>query len=146
MGRKLKKYILLPFLVFVVIAVIIVYQIWNKPHQNIKDADALNTTAQDLYTSLSGNSSKIKSFFINKVVSVKGEVKQVSTNQLHQQIILLKTNIPQGSVNCTMEEKVKDIKIGNAILLKGICIGYIGADLDLGLPGDVFLIRCYRSN
>ncbi len=35
-----------------------------------------------------------KSKYLNKVVAVSGEVKQVSLNQQHQQIILLKTNDP----------------------------------------------------
>jgi hypothetical protein len=87
----------------------------------------------------------MKSKFINKVVEVTGEVKQISTNQNGAQIILLKTNIPDGSVNCTMEEKINKVKQGDTISIKGICSGYIGGDPDIDLPGDVFLIRCYPS-
>jgi riboflavin synthase alpha subunit len=79
------------------------------------------------------------------VVEVSGKITQVSLNQQHQQIILLKTNVSGGSVNCTMEEKANNIKAGDSIVLKGICSGYIGGDMDMGLPGDVFLIRCYPS-
>ena len=145
MVKKFKRYILLTFIAIVAIAVIIIYQIWNNPHQNIKDAFAVKTTANALYNSLTNDSANKKSIFINKVVSVSGEVKQVSENQQNQQIILLKTNIPDGSVNCTMEENANDINVGDTILLKGVCSGYIGGDVDMGLPGDVFLIRCYRS-
>jgi hypothetical protein len=129
----------------IAIVAIIGYKIWNKPHQNIKNSVGLKTTAIDLYNSIALDSARMKSIFINKVVSIAGEVKEISKNQQNQQIILLKTNTPGGFVNCTMEENVSNIKDGDRINIKGICSGYIGADPDMGLPGDVFLIRCYLS-
>jgi len=145
MSRKVKRYVLLIFAILIIIAALIGYQIWNKPHQNIKNAVAVKTSAIELYNSLTNDSINKKSLFINKIVAVWGEVKQVSKNQQNQQVILLKTNVSEGSVNCTMEENIKNIKAGDRVLLKGICIGYIGGDSDLQLAGDVFLIRCYRS-
>ena len=129
----------------IAIAVIIVSLVWNKPHENILSARGIETTAPELYSSLTKDSPSMKSKFINKVVTVSGEIKQVSKNQKEQQIILLKTNTPDGAVNCTMEEKLDNIRPGETIVLKGICSGYIGGDLDIDLPGDVILTRCYRS-
>ena len=145
MSRKVKRYILLSLIIIITIAALIGYQIWNKPHENIKNAVAVKTNAIELYNSLTNDSANSKNLFINKIVAVSGEVKQVLKNQQNQQVILLKTNISDGSVNCTMEENIENIKSGDRVLLKGICIGYIGGDNDLQLPGDVFLIRCYRS-
>ena len=54
--REFKRYILLTFIAIVAIAVIIIYQISNKPHQNIKDAFAAQTTANALYNSLTNDS------------------------------------------------------------------------------------------
>lgn len=131
--------------VLIAIAAMIGYRAWNKPHENIEDAIAIKTNASLLYNSLANDSLNAKSDFINKVVMVSGKVKQVSENQQKQQVILLQTNIADGSVNCTMEENIKNIKIGDSISLKGICMGYTGGDSDMELPGDVFLIRCYRA-
>src|SRR5665213_2277380 len=144
MYKKFKRYALLIFIIAITIAALIGYQIWNKPHENIKNAVAVKTNAIELYNSLTNDSANSKNLFINKIVAVSGEVKQVLKNQQNQQVILLKTNISDGSVNCTMEENIENIKSGDRVLLKGICIGYIGGDNDLQLPGDVFLIRCYR--
>jgi hypothetical protein len=146
MKGKLKKNILIFFIVIVLIAVVTGYMIWNKPHQNVKDANAVKITAIELYNGLANDSTRAKSIYVNKVVAVSGEVKEVTKNQQNQQIILLKTNIPGGYVNCTMEENANNIKSGDTILLKGICSGYIGGDKDMDLPGDVFLIRCYYSS
>jgi hypothetical protein len=145
MERKIKRNILLIFAAMIVIAGIIGFMIWNEPHRDIKDATALKTTAVLLYSNLTKDSASMKSRFVNQVVEVSGEVKLVSENQNGDQIILLKTNISGGSVNCTMEEKINNAKPGDSISIKGICSGYIGGDPDIDLPGDVFLTRCYPS-
>jgi hypothetical protein len=121
------------------------FVIWNKPHRNIKDATAVEINAVDLYRALSHDSTKTKSLFVNKIVAVTDEVKQIQKNRGGAQVILLQTAITDASVNCTMEENSTKIKAGDTIEVKGICIGYISADEDLGLPGDVFLTRCYTT-
>lgn len=121
------------------------FVIWNKPHRNIKDATAVEINAVDLYRALSHDSTKMKSLFVNKILAVTGEVKQIQKNRGGAQVILLQTDITDASVNCTMEENSTKIKAGDTIEVKGICIGYISADEDLGLPGDVFLTRCYST-
>jgi hypothetical protein len=145
MQRKTKRNILILFLAIIVIAAIVGYSIWNEPHIDIKSATALKVSAVALYDNLTKDSANMKSKFVSRVVDVSGEVKQILKNQNGDQIILLKTNVSDGSVNCTMEEKANNVKPGNTISIKGICSGYIGGDLDMGLPGDVFLTRCYPS-
>lgn len=143
MTGKQKKNILIFFIAIFFIAVITGYMMWNKPHLNVKDADGIKITAIDLYKIFTTDSANAKSKYLNRIVAVSGEVKQVSLNQQNQQIILLKTHNPAASVNCTMEENANNIKAGDTIVVKGICSGYINGDIDMGLPGDVFLIRCY---
>ena len=123
------------------------YMIWNRPHRDIQDANGIQTTAIKLYTQLTTDSTDNRKSLVNKIIIVSGKVKQVATNQKGQQIILLETNFPGASVNCTMEEKIKSkINIGDRIAVKGICSGYIAGDPQMDLPGDVYIIRCYLSN
>lgn len=145
MTGKLKRNILIFFIAIVLIGAITGYMMWNKPHLDVKDAEAVKITAIDLYKIFTTDSASAKIKYLNKVIAVTGEVKQVSLNQQNQQIILLKTHDPDASVNCTMEEKGNNIKAGDNIVVKGICSGYINGDVDMSLPGDVFLIRCYIS-
>lgn len=145
MKRKTKRYILSGFIATVVIAAVIGFMMWNEPHRDIKNATAVKTTAILLYNNLTKDSARMKSKLVNQVVEVSGEVKSVLKNQKGDQIILLKTNTSGGSVNCTMEEKISNVKPGDTISIKGLCSGYIGGDPDIDLPGDVFLIRCYPS-
>ncbi len=145
MERKTKRNIFSIFIAIIVIAAVIGFMMWNEPHRDIKDATALKTTAVVLYSNLTKDSARMKSKLVNQVVEVSGEVKNVLKNQKGDQIILLKTNTSGGSINCTMEEKISNVKPGDTISIKGICSGYIGGDPDIDLPGDVFLIRCYPS-
>ncbi len=145
MRKKIKKYILLLLIVIIGISAIVGYKIWNKPHLDIKKAASVKISATALYSNLTTDSARMKPAFYNKVISVSGVVKEVIKNQQNQQVILLKTNVPGGSVNCTMEENAENIIAGEMIALKGICSGYIAGDVDMDLPGDVFLIRCYRA-
>ena len=144
MKARLTKNIILIFVALVVIALIAGYTLWNKPHMDILKTEAIETNAVNLYKIFITDSTEAKTTYVNKVLNVSGTVKTVSVNQEHQQIILLKTSEPDASVNCTMEGSAIGIKVGDQILLKGLCVGYIGGEADMGLPGDVFLVRCYR--
>ena len=145
MKRNLKTNILIFFIALVLIAVAAGYMMWNKPHENVKDASAVKISAVDLYKIFTSDSAKASSMYLNTVVAVSGEVLQVSNNQQKQQVILLKTQTAGASINCTMEENANNVKAGDTIVLKGICSGYISGDPDMGLAGDVFLTRCYIS-
>lgn len=145
MTGRYKKNILIFFIAIVLIGGIAGYMMWNKPHVDVRDSEAVKVAAIDLYKIFTTDAAQAKLKFLNKVVAVAGEVKQVSHNQQSQQVILLKTNDADASVNCTMEENVNNIKAGDKVVLKGICSGYISGDSDMGLAGDVFLIRCYIS-
>ncbi len=141
--RPIRNTILI-FVALVVIALIAGYTLWNKPHMDIRETQAIETNAVNLYKIFITDSTEAKTTYVNKVLNVFGIVKSVSVNQEYQQIILLKTSEPDASVNCTMEGNAVGIRVGDQVLLKGLCVGYSGGEADMGLPGDVFLVRCYR--
>jgi hypothetical protein len=143
--RKEGRNILFIFIGVALCAFVIGFGIWNKPHSDVKDADAVETNAISIYNSFTSDSAKAKSVYLDKIIKVSGEVEKVLVNQQQQQIILLKTSVSGASVNCTMEQNRNKIKQGDKVVLKGICSGYINGDTEMGIPGDVFLIRCYPS-
>lgn len=143
MTNKTGKIILATALLVIAIGLAGAYRMWNKPHQNVEDAPAIAVTATELYNCFIKDSVKANEQYTNKIVQVSGEVSQVSMNQQLQQVVLLKTAVDEAFVNCTLEGKKVSAKAGDRITLKGICSGYISGDADMGLPGDVFLIRSY---
>lgn len=143
--RTAKKNILFIFIAIVLFACIGGYLVWNRPHQDVKGANAIETTSIDLYKIFTSEPLVAKSKYLNTITTVSGEIIGISLNQKNQQILPLKTQTSGASVNCTMEENIGNARAGDTIALKGICIGYIEGDSKMGLPGDVYLIRCYRS-
>ncbi len=141
----MKKNITFIVITITLISSVVAYFVWNKPHIDVKNSLAVETNAESLLNVFINDSVKAKGIFLNRVVNVSGTIKSIMYNREHHQIVLLKTAAADASINCTMENDEKELKIGDRVNLKGVCAGYIGGDFDMGLPGDVFLIRCYMA-
>ena len=142
MTRRTKKIIGFGILIAVAAGALTAYLMWNKPHRNVKDADAIKVTAVDLYNSFITDSAKARTTYVTKIVEASGEVIKTASNQQQQVIVMLKTGTGDGFINCTMEGAAENIKTGDKIALKGECSGYNG-DAEMGIAGDVILVRCY---
>jgi hypothetical protein len=145
MSRRL-KIILAVFFGIIIACAFGGWLLFNKPHKDVKDAIGVKITATELYNSFLKDSVIAKTKYVNKIVEASGEVIQISKNQQNQTIILLKTAIQNAFVNCTMEGPSDYIKPNTQVSLKGICNGFNGDNTDMGIPGDVLLIRCYATN
>lgn len=122
------------------------FRMWNKPHEKVADAKAELVEAASLYKIFSQDSAFAKKQYQDKVVAVRGTVHGQVTNQQQQQVITLETSLPGAFINCTMEENMAKADSGSVITLKGICSGIGQGDADMGIPGDVYLVRCYPVN
>jgi hypothetical protein len=143
MTKRTKRLVLIIIAAVILVASTTAYLLWNKPHKNVKDAVSVEVAATDLYSIFITDSIKAKALYTDKVVQVSGKIAKLSINQEAQQVILFETGVAGAYINCTMEEKTTGFNEGDKIILKGICSGYISGDIDMGLPGDVFLTRCY---
>ncbi len=141
MGKK--RILLISVMAFVCTGAVIGYLLWNKPHKDVKDATGLKVQASELYNHYMVDSAGAKSKYTDKILEVTGEVAKLAVNQLDQQIVLIKTQVTGAFINCTMEKSSEELREGHTVTIKGICSGYISGDADMGLPGDVFLIRGY---
>ena len=137
-----KKNIIIIFLAVIIIAGAIGFYFYNKGPVNVKNAAAIKTEAAALYQSFLKDSTVAKKTYLNNVLEVSGLVMKVSKNQGNQVIVMLQTNESGAYVNCTMEE-VAGLAENKQVTLKGICTGMGMGDADLGIMGDVYLVRCY---
>lgn len=142
MAGKAKK-IGLIVTVLILAGLAVGYFMWNKPHKNINAAAGIKITAAELYQSFITDSATANSKYIDKVLEVTGIVKNTSINQQQQPVVSLQTTSGEAAVNCTLEQKEVEIKEGEQVRIKGICTGIGEGDADLGIMGDVYLIRCY---
>ena len=140
---KTKRNILLSVAVILLVAVGTGYYMYNKPAQDVESAEGKKVLATALYESFAKDSAVAKKNYAEKILQVSGVITEVSTNQQKQAIILLKTNTDGASVNCTMEGPAEGLTTGNTVEIKGICNGMGEGDADLGIMGDVYLVRCH---
>jgi hypothetical protein len=151
MTSKTKKIILLSILGTVLIGAGVGYKMYNKEHFSVSGAKpAAEITATVLHQTFSTDSAIAKSKFIGdeanqKVIKVDGEIAAIKEDQQGNTIILLKTATDGAFINCTMEGKTDNINSGGKIAIKGVCTGY-NYDAEMGIPGDVILIRCIIAN
>lgn len=139
------KIILIAVILFILLGVLVGLRLWYKPHADIKGANATHVSAVMLYNKFTVDSTAADRLYKEKILLVSGTVNQVFLNKENHQVILLKTDINNGYVNCTMEENTPNPAIGEMISIKGLCSGYNG-EQDLGLAGDVIMVRCYNKN
>lgn len=141
-----KKNVVIFFLAVIAIAGFIGFYFYNKGPVNIKNAEAMKTEASALYQSFLKDLAAAKKTYLNNVLEVSGLVMKISKNQENQVIVMLQTNEAGAYVNCTMEEEVAGLVENKQAVLKGICTGMGIGDADLGIMGDVYLVRCYLIN
>ncbi len=138
-----KKNIVIFFLAVIIIAAAIGFYFYNKGPVNVKNATAIKTEAAALYQSFLKDSATAKKTYLNNVLEVSGLVMKVAKNQEDQVIVMLQTNEAGAYINCTMEKDAAVLPENKQATLKGICTGMGMGDADLGIMGDVYLLRCY---
>lgn len=142
MSSKAKK--IIPVLIVLIAAAMLTgYLLWNKPHTNVQSAEAVYADAPALYTAFVADSAAANSKYVDKVLEVNGTVQKVFKNQEQQTVLSLQTATEGAYINCTMEQKGVLVKEGSKVKIKGICNGLGQGDAELGILGDVYLIRCY---
>ena len=78
MKGKLKKNILIFFIAIFFIAIVTGYLMWNKPHRNVKDAEAVKITAIDLYK-----------IFTQRTISGRRDRKVEMSKAIHTESLIL---------------------------------------------------------
>jgi hypothetical protein len=138
-----KKRNIIIFFLVVIIGGAVGFYFYNKGPVNVKNTAAVKTEATALYQFFLKDSAAAKKTYLDNVLEVSGLVMKVSKNQENQVIVMLQTNEAGAYVNCTMEEEMAGLVENKQATLKGICTGMGMGDADLGIVGDVYLVRCY---
>lgn len=140
-----KKIIIFSFIGIVAIGVAIAFYLYNKGPVDVKNKNSIKVEAIELYQTFSKDSLQARDKYTNRIVESTGVVLQVLQNQQNQVVVLLKTNEPGAYINCTMEGPAENINEKENITIKGLCTGIGMGDAELGISGDVYLIRCYLA-
>lgn len=130
------KIILYTSIAIVAVMLLYVYYLYNKPHRNVSAEEATQSeTAANLFKKFSENEQTANEMYLDKVVRVRGKVKEISKDDKGNTVVILETGDPAGGINCTFDEKEKSktFKKEENIEVKGLCTGMLM---------DVVLIKC----
>lgn len=113
---------------------------YNKPHKNyVKAKPEISLSATELIKAFEQDEKSANAKFLNKIIEVNGEVVDISTSKSNEIAIAL--NDAMFGVTLTLDveysldnkERIRSVKIGDNITLKGRCDG---------LLTDVRLSKC----
>lgn len=132
------KKVLLYLLPLVVLGLFGAYFMYNKPHKNMESAKAdLSVSAEELFTEYETDEARANEKYLEKIVVVKGQVKDYSTNEEGHISLTLQSNSEMFGVICELDNLTDhartEFAIGETVSIKGICTGMLM---------DVVLVRC----
>lgn len=120
----MKKFLIGVVLV-VLLAIIAIYLVYNKPHRDPTTESSTKITAVDLFRSYETNEEEANGRYLDKVLEVSGKVIEITNNQENFPVIILETDNPMFAVRCTMEKAEAFANVGDTVKIKGICTGYL---------------------
>ena len=134
MAKKLKTFriILWIFLIGIVVGSAGVYYVFNMPRRNISKEKAVFTLdAKQLISEFKTDESSATSKYLNKTISVKGEIKNIRTLDNHSMVFSLED--PMEGVSCTVDSadvviyssKLTRFTKGSTGTFKGRCSGML---------------------
>ncbi len=96
-----------------------------RHHRDVNKEVAMHVSAKELVNSFSTNEQSANQQYLNKVIEVKGAVIQMGHDQSLQKTIMLGSEMELSNVFITLKDTSTPIRIGDSILVKAICTGFL---------------------
>lgn len=131
----MKVKIIIGILITFIIAIIIGYKLYNKPHVDVsKTAANYKLSTNKLIKEFIIDEDMADKKFANKIVEINGTILEISTTN-GKGIITLKGN--DANIICQLNEKenkkIMQLKKDQNVIIKGQCSGYLM---------DIMLVNC----
>ncbi|MDG1227633.1 MAG: hypothetical protein P8P15_06645 [Polaribacter sp.] len=132
-----KNRIVIVILIVGFVGVFVAYKMYNKPHVNVVETKSdITLSASKILNDFSTDENAANKLYLEKIIKINGTISELNIEK-ERGIITLKTRDNFGSVLCHLSEggmkKMKSLKVGQTITLKGICTGFLM---------DVILVKC----
>ncbi len=112
-------------LILFLLAVWVSFRMYNKPHRDPATESSISISAVELLQAFEKNESKAYARYLDKTLSVRGKVAELTYNLEMTPIIVLETDNPMFGVRCTMANPKIDVRPGDLVTIKGVCTGYL---------------------
>ncbi|WP_437917975.1 OB-fold protein [Sphingobacterium sp. LRF_L2] len=114
------------YIVFVLLLSGIVFYglFWNKPHRKIENFETTQVNAVSIARLFEEDEQTANKKYLNKPLTVEGEVKDISYNDDGKQVILLQGETTLLGVQCTLIDSNEHVHVGDKVTISGFCSGY----------------------
>jgi len=125
----MKKKLLIVILILAIGSGIFVYLQWNKPHRDPEKEKGLAVSAEQLFNDYEQNETTANGQYLNKTLEISGIVIDKGQNQEGTPTLMLEAGRPMSGVQLTFnikfKDKLADLNVGDKIVAKGICTGFL---------------------
>lgn len=141
----MKKFLIFGFIAITLLGIYTWFFVYNKQHKDIEAAQVdFTISTEQLISEFETQKDSAQKKYNEKVLDLSGKVLEILGDDSLSSIVL------QGNTNYTIicevlnkyNSEVTSLKKDDAIHVKGLYIGFMEADADLGLPGDIRLKKC----
>lgn len=94
-------------------------------HRDIEKENAIAITASALTNAFMNNEQAANQNYLNKAIEVQGAILNISLDQTGQKTILMGSENELTNVFITLKDTSLSFKIGDTVLIKAICNGYL---------------------
>ena len=121
-----------------------IYSAYNRKVKDLAHVSAQVTMhSSELIATFEKNQTAANTELLDKVIAVKGNVKEIEKNDYGHYTIVLGDSTRMSSVRCSMDsthtKEITGLKEGSVVTVKGACTGFNADEL---LGSDVILNRC----
>lgn len=96
-----------------------------KHHRDVNNESAISITATDLTKAFLDNEQAANQKYLNQAIQVTGAVLDITYDQSHQKTVLIGSETELSNVFITLKDTSVSFKIGDTILVKAICNGFL---------------------
>lgn len=124
----IKKILIIGSILILLLAASVYYYVFVYSVQNHRDLNeelAISISATDLSKAFITNEQAANQKYLNKVIEVKGAVLSMDYDQTQQKTVLIGSEMELSNVFVTLKDSSKVFKIGDTILLKAVCSGFL---------------------
>ncbi len=123
---KKKNILIATFLIILLALGSLALYIFFKPHRSIENEVTTTVNADSLMAAYMRDEAAANIVYLDKALVVTGEIAEININQEGQTVVILKTGDPISGIVCTIKKNpAKSLQIGQQVLIKGFCSGFI---------------------
>ncbi len=126
--KKIPKWLLYALIAAIIGGIAVWYFIFYKPthyKRDVADEVAINITAKQIVKNYQANEDSANKIYLNKAISITGEVLEAKKNQDGKPTVTLKSDDSFSNIYCTLKDDAGQIQGGSTITVKGICTGFL---------------------